>query len=231
MQVSASGVVFHPATGIDATPVAPVQTTLQKRILRAFVGRGLLENFEAKEMLGYKHSGFSVDAGVCIESHDRPGLERLLRYCARPPFAMDRLRKEGSKLVYRCGKQRSEPTSDKRGAKVDELHLTPLELIDRIAALVPPPRTHRHRYFGVLAPNSPLRAAVTALAGIQGFASGGLVQPASSSLPRPSLPESASTHIVRVELASGQQKVNATVDARDEARLLQLLDAARTRTA
>ncbi|MDP1346729.1 transposase, partial [Klebsiella pneumoniae] len=38
------------------------------------------------------------------------------------------------------------------------------ELIDRIAALVPPPRTHRHRYFGVLAPNSPLRAAVTALA-------------------------------------------------------------------
>jgi hypothetical protein len=47
---------------------------------------------------------------------------------------------------------------------VDELHLTPLELIDRIAALVPPPRTHRHRHFGVLAPNSPLRAAVTALA-------------------------------------------------------------------
>jgi hypothetical protein len=163
-RISSPGVIFHAATGIDAATVAPVQTTLQKRILRAFVGRGLLENFEAKEMLGYKHSGFSVDAGVCIESHDRPGLERLLRYCARPPFAMDRLRKEGSKLVYRCGKQRSEPTSDKRGAKVDELHLTPLELIDRIAALVPPPRTHRHRYFGVLAPNSPLRAAVTALA-------------------------------------------------------------------
>ena len=117
--------------------------------LRAFVGRGLLENFEAKEMLGYKHSGFSVDAGVCIEAHDRAALERLLRYCARPPFSMERLRKEGSKLVYRCAKQRSEPTSDKRGAKADELHLTPLELIDRIAALVPPPRTHRHRYFGV----------------------------------------------------------------------------------
>ena len=73
MQVSASGVVFHPATGIDATPVAPVQTTLQKRILRAFVARGLLENCDAKDMLGYKHSGFSVDAGVCIEAHDRAG--------------------------------------------------------------------------------------------------------------------------------------------------------------
>lgn len=47
---------------------------------------------------------------------------------------------------------------------MDELTLTPLELIDRIAALVPPPRTHRHRYFGVLAPNSPLRATAVAMA-------------------------------------------------------------------
>jgi len=157
-------VIFHPSNGVDETAVAQVQADLRRRILRAFVGRGLLESFEAKEMLAYQHSGFSVDAGVCIEAHDRAALERLLRYCARPPFAMERLRKEGDALVYRCAKQRSEPTSDKRGAKVDELHLTPLELIDRIAALVPPPRTHRHRYFGVLAPNSPLRASVTAMA-------------------------------------------------------------------
>lgn len=159
-----AGVLFHPATGVDAEAVAQVQATLRKRILRAFVGRGLLESCDAKDMLTYQHSGFSVDAGVCIEAHDRAALERLLRYCARPPFAMERLRKQGAALVYRCAKQRSEPDSDKRGAKADELHLTPLELIDRIAALVPPPRTHRHRYFGVLAPNSPLRAAVTALA-------------------------------------------------------------------
>ena len=160
------GIIYHPASAIDATAVAQVQTDLRRRILRAFVGRGLLESFEAKEMLAYKHSGFSVDAGVCIEAHDRAALERLLRYCARPPFAMERLRKEGAELVYRCAKQHSEPGSDKRGASVYELHLTPLELIDRIAALVPPPRTHRHRYFGVLAPNSPHRAAVTALAAL-----------------------------------------------------------------
>jgi len=39
------------------------------------------------------------------------------------------------KQVACCAKQHSEPTSDKRGAKADELTLTPLELIDRIAAL------------------------------------------------------------------------------------------------
>jgi hypothetical protein len=32
------------------------------------------------------------------------------------------------------------------------------------AALIPPPRTHRHRYYGALAPNWLLRAAVTAMA-------------------------------------------------------------------
>ena len=163
-EATESGVTLHPIIGIDAAAVAQVQATLRRRILRAFVGRGLLESFEAKEMLAYQHSGFSVATGVYIEAHGRAALERLLRYCARPPFAMDRLRKEGDALVYRCAKQRSEPMGDKRGAKVDELTLTPLELIARIAALVPPPRTHRHRYFGVLAPNSPLRASVTAFA-------------------------------------------------------------------
>ena len=163
-QARAPGVIFHPASGIACEVVAQVQASLRKRILRGFVGRGLLEGFEAKEMLAYRHSGFSVDTSVCIAAHDRAGLERLLRYCAHPPFAMERLRKAGGELVYRCAKQHSEPGHDKRGTQVDEITLTPLELIDRIAALVPPPRTHRHRYFGVLAPHSPHRAAVTEMA-------------------------------------------------------------------
>jgi hypothetical protein len=50
------------------------------------------------------------------------------------------------------------------GGKCADLSLTPLELIDKIAALVPPPRKHRLRYFGALAPNSPLREVVTAMA-------------------------------------------------------------------
>ncbi len=33
-----------------------------------------------------------------------------------------------------------------------------------MATLIPPPRIHRHRYFGVLAPNSPYRKQVTFLA-------------------------------------------------------------------
>jgi hypothetical protein len=64
--------------------VAQVQADLRRRILRAFVGWGLIEKAGAKEMLAYQHSGFSVDAGVLIDADDRAALERLLRYCARP---------------------------------------------------------------------------------------------------------------------------------------------------
>ena len=39
--------------------------------------------------------GFSVDADVRIEAHEREGLERLLRYCARPAFALERLGETG----------------------------------------------------------------------------------------------------------------------------------------
>jgi len=66
----------------------------------------------------------------------------LLRYCARPPFALERLEQLGhAQLVYRFPK----PQPDGR----TELHLSPLELIERLAALIPPPRLHRHRYHGV----------------------------------------------------------------------------------
>ena len=156
--VEQESVIFHAACGLDAAAIADVQSVVRQRILRAFVRRALIEKDDADQMGGWEHGGgFSVDASVHIEGTDRPGLERLLRYCARPPFALERLQqRDAEHLVYHSPKPRP-------GAPGD-LVLTPLELIDKIAALVPPPRAHRHRYYGVLAPNASLRAAVTALA-------------------------------------------------------------------
>jgi hypothetical protein len=68
---------------------------------------------------------------------------RVLRYCARPPFALERLEQLGEDaLIYRF----DQPQPDGR----PQLRLTPLQLIERLAALIPPPRLHRHRYHGVL---------------------------------------------------------------------------------
>jgi hypothetical protein len=41
--------------------------------------------------------------------------------------------------------------------------LSPLELLDRLSRLIPPPRIHRHRYHGLLAPHARLRSSVVAI--------------------------------------------------------------------
>jgi hypothetical protein len=47
-------------------------------------------------MARWEHGGgFSIDASVRIKATNCAGRERLLRYCARPPFALDRLRELG----------------------------------------------------------------------------------------------------------------------------------------
>jgi hypothetical protein len=62
---------------------------------RLFQRRGLLDDHTVAAMLnGQGTGGFSLDASVRIHGSDRAGRERLLRYCARPPFALDRLRIE-----------------------------------------------------------------------------------------------------------------------------------------
>jgi Putative transposase len=119
-QSAPSKVIFQPASGIDETAVAQVQAKLRRRILRAFVGRGLLESFEAKEMLAYRHSGFTVDTSGRIEAHDRAGLERLLRYCARPAFSMERLRKDSPHrtVVTALGQAASIPMMRRAGTSI-----------------------------------------------------------------------------------------------------------------
>jgi hypothetical protein len=47
-------------------------------------------------------ASFSLDASIRVEGPDRAGLERLLRYCARPPFALERLEQMADDaLIYR----------------------------------------------------------------------------------------------------------------------------------
>jgi len=52
---------------------------------------GVLDADDARDRLAWDNGGFSLDAAVRIGQNDRAGLERLLRYGARPPFALERL--------------------------------------------------------------------------------------------------------------------------------------------
>mgnify|MGYP000004326006 CR=1 FL=1 len=81
---------------------------MRRRRLRAVLRRGLLSADDAQVMAEWEHGGgFTVDAKVRIEAHARDGLERLLRYRARPAFALERRREiDPAHLVHESVKPR-----------------------------------------------------------------------------------------------------------------------------
>jgi hypothetical protein len=174
---------FLPARPINQADLAALTERVRRRVIHWFRLTRLLDTAAAANMLTWENSGFSVDASVRITLIDRDvpsyfrSLEHLLRYCARPPFALERLSvsrgADGQiariryvlprhKAANWVGPSRSRK-STRPGAN-GVVELSPFEFLDRLADLVPPPRKHRHRYHGVFAPNHKLRRAVTALA-------------------------------------------------------------------
>jgi hypothetical protein len=96
--------------------------------------------------------GFSLHANTQVPAHRQDQLERLIRYTARGAVALARLEEDvQGDLVYTFTKPWSDGTTG--------ITLSPLELLEKLAALVPLPRVHLVRYGGCLAAHSRLRAA------------------------------------------------------------------------
>jgi hypothetical protein len=97
--------------------------------------------------------GYNVHAGWRIDEADRSGLERLCRYILRPPLARDRLTEvPDGRLCYELKRAWSDGTT--------HLCFTPAELIERLCAQVPPPRSHLVLYHGVLSSHAAWRKEV-----------------------------------------------------------------------
>ena len=80
-------------------------------------------------------------------------MERLIRYTARGAVSLERLTQDAhGDLVYTF----SHPWSD----GTTGIRLSPMELLEKLAALVPLPHVHLVRYGGCLAPHSHLRGAI-----------------------------------------------------------------------
>ena len=97
-----------------------------------------------------------------MPAHRRNQLERLIRYTARGAVALERLEEAANgDLVYTFTKPWSDGTTG--------ITLSPLELLEKLAALVPLPRVHLVRYGGCLVPHSRLRGAITPTSRQQGM--------------------------------------------------------------
>src|SRR6266566_2647099 len=94
--------------------------------------------------------GFSLHANTAIPAHRRDQLERLMRYTGRGAVSLERLEQDTpGDLLYPFTHPWSDGTTG--------IRLSPLELLEKLAALVPLPRVHLVRYAGCLAPHSKLR--------------------------------------------------------------------------
>jgi hypothetical protein len=173
----------NPLRSITQADLATLTEKVRRRVVRWFSMQRLLDTAAAAEMLTWENSGFSIDASVRITLIDRDvpryfrSLEHLLRYCARPPFALHRLcviRDADGRITrvrYVLPRHKAAnwvgPGRDRKSTQpcaTGVVELSPFEFLDRLADLVLPPQKHRHRYHGVFAPNHKLRKAVAALA-------------------------------------------------------------------
>jgi hypothetical protein len=139
---------FHEAM-VTQDDVTDTQERIRKRVLQYFCRRGFFSKDDLLKMLSYENSGFSLDAKVKIEAWNKDGLERLIRYCSRPPFKSENVRLNGPWVRYLL------PKPSHTGKTF--IQLEPVEFIDRISHFIPYPRRHRRHFHGAFAPNSPLR--------------------------------------------------------------------------
>jgi Putative transposase/Transposase zinc-binding domain len=117
---------------------------------------GSLGDMGVPELTGHlcaNIQGFSLHAGVYCPPDDRKKLEHVCRYIARPAVAEKRLSLlSNQNVMLKLKKPYSDGTT--------HLVFSPIEFLEKLAALVPPPRSHLTRFHGVLAPHSKVRAKI-----------------------------------------------------------------------
>ncbi|MFH1435122.1 MAG: transposase [Pseudomonadota bacterium] len=162
-QLSTDGVfLVGPGGSVNFQEVRPptpeevkaVEQRIAARVLKLFVRHDHLESSEAEKMKAWEFSGFSLDASVAVEADDRKGLEHLVRYCAKPSFVASNVTylPDAEQVIYRL------PKPDPQGCT--QIELTPMECLQRIVELIPPPRKNMIRFYSAFAPNCSIRRKV-----------------------------------------------------------------------
>jgi hypothetical protein len=98
----------------------------------------------------YSQNGFSIHANTRTNSQGRDRLEKLISYIARGPLSNQRLEiTEDNQVKLRLKRPFSDGTT--------HFEFTFEEFIEKLIAIIPPPRSHLARWIGCFAPNSPIR--------------------------------------------------------------------------
>ncbi len=98
-------------------------------------------------------NGFSLHANTSPRTHQRKQLSKLIEYISRGPLSNERLKiTEAGSVKLQLKTRFADGTT--------HILFTPSEFIEKLCALIPPPKNHLVRWAGIFAPNHPLRAKV-----------------------------------------------------------------------
>jgi len=104
-------------------------------------------------------NGFSIHAATAINAHERDRLEQLLRYLGRGPVAHDKVSlDQHGNILYELKKSYDGAT---------HVLFSPLEFIEKLASIIPPPYRHQVNYYGCLSSHSNLRPLIVPAASIE----------------------------------------------------------------
>ena len=104
--LAASGLVdreglFH-LLPVDS--IEPLSEQFRQRFIATLRQEKLISEKKARQLLGWTHSGFSLDAGEKpVASHDVEGRRRLAEYLLRAPFSLEKItwNEKTRKVIYR----------------------------------------------------------------------------------------------------------------------------------
>jgi len=98
--------------------------------------------------------GFDLHANVAVVAHDREHVEKLCRYLLRPPLAQDRLQlTDDGRVLMELRRPWSDGTT--------HLVFAGVELLEKLAAIIPRPRINLVLYHGVLGARARWRGLAT----------------------------------------------------------------------
>ena len=141
LQIQAKSSVYRFATGPNKGKKALV------------LGSDRDEDHRSKAGAAASIAGFSLHAAVAIKHGQRDKLEKLCRYISRPAVAESRLfLNTRGEVIYKLKTPYSDGTT--------HVVMSQMELMEKLAAIVPRPRVHLTRYHGILAPHSKHRKSI-----------------------------------------------------------------------
>ena len=111
------------------------------------------EDVENKGERCAARGGYSLHANTCIKKHDRERLVKLIRYMSRPAVSDDRIDVIDDEHVRVKLK-----SAWKDGTT--HIEMSGLEFLEKLMALIPLPKFHLTRYFGILSSKAKNRSKI-----------------------------------------------------------------------